>query len=195
MPKFSGTITCLRHSKADKTVSADHRLHPLSNEGVEIADARRIKLAEPIYDLVLSSKLIRAAQTAMFVAGLASTAEVVEVPDLFFEDDSAHGKDINIMFGELAYASPAEYMQHELSEALTTNAQLAKSGIMAAIDAANLPAGASVLVVGHSIITNVLGMVFDSSSADMLMNVSLGETHGFVVEITDTTKVTELIND
>lgn len=172
-------ITCLRHSIANKAFSDNHRLHPLSNEGVELAKKRREKLGNPIFDLVICSPLIRTRQTAQIVAGLKDDSQIVVVPDLFYEDDSEHGRKLNAMFERLGHATLKEYLVQPEADALYTLGHLGWKGVCREIaKCRHRPDPGAVLIVGHGIAINLLGIAAGHWNPKLQTRV-LQETQGF----------------
>lgn len=146
-------ITLVRHGKADKTSSLNHRLHNLSEVGRAQARERREKLGNPQFDLVLHSILPRAQETARLVAGIDDETDTIEIPGLYMAENDPRELVIDKAFEKLGYASLELYL---------IEAEIAISSLVmesqAEIERAVRESGATdILIVGHAVLLQALG--------------------------------------
>jgi phosphohistidine phosphatase SixA len=176
---MSYQITFLRHGKADRSVPND-RLRPLSTEGIQQARSRREMLNNPKYDLILHSSRRRTRETAILVAGLGADASTIEIPELFYENDSPDGKAFDLAFAQLGHVPLAEYLKLVKDE-LASFARRAWMQISMQIEqAVNSKANTRFLVVGHGILTQATCVVV-TGKEEPFADETLGECHGFEI--------------
>lgn len=166
-------IYLLRHAKAAKT-EADHRYNPLSEEGVLQAKARRKELNSPMFDLVISSPLIRARQTASLIADVPEDS-VLEISTLFYDaDPDTHLFDST--FEKIQHADTTTWYASEAGEAYKRIAARAGDDIHKVLEQHS--EAKKVLVVGHAIGIPAIADYLRPLEKEVL-NTPIQETGGF----------------
>lgn len=170
------SIVFLRHSKA--TPHKDDRKRVLSEEGIALAQERRLKLGNPKFDLVMHSDRFRTEQTARIIAGIGDDVPTVAVPQLMPQETDPWNAAVTAAWGKIGNAPLEKYLREvrlEMYVAATIGA--------AALDyhlKSQVVYPKNILVVGHAIFTPAIcDAMNEYRDRDVFMGNPLMECQGF----------------
>lgn len=168
-------ISFLRHAHSDPAGGDEGRV--LSAKGLTQAFNMK-KIISMDYDIVVSSTAKRAVETAeILLMASQNDMKLVQMKSLYLPLDDSDINDISKMLTMYPYATPKEMVSYDKAGAWNRYAENAYYDI---INAANQNKASRLLVIGHSTITNLLGVKF-GGDIDLLMSFMLGSCQGFSV--------------
>lgn len=168
-------ISFLRHAHSDPAGGDEGRV--LSAKGLTQAFNMK-KIISMDYDLVISSTAKRAVETAEILL-MASQRDVklVQIKSLYLPLDDSDINDISKMLTMYPYATAKEMLSYDKAGAWNRYAENAYDDIL---NAADENKASRLLVIGHSTVTNLLGVKF-GGDVNSLTSFMLGSCQGFSV--------------
>ncbi len=171
-------IAGLRHTNAEKADPDENRI--LSEQGREQATARGKSASFRALDIDFAcvSPVSRAMDTAQLTFGK-SGVELIPVSELYMPRVGTWMRqELDRAYDKLGYASARKYFEYEGGLWLQRYAVAAASAVLALADARD---EWRVGLVGHAICLNAIGAVLSPLHADVLLDLVLGEGHGFAI--------------
>jgi broad specificity phosphatase PhoE len=168
-------ISFLRHAHSDLAGGDEGRV--LSAKGLTQAFNMK-KLVTMDYDLVICSTAKRTIETAeILLMASQKNIKLLKIKSLYLPLDDGDINDISKMLTMHPYATPKEMLSYDKAGAWDRYADNAYDDI---INAAHENQSSRLLIIGHSTITNLLGVKF-GGNVDPLMSFMIGSCQGFSV--------------
>lgn len=181
-----------RHGNAEKLPGGKDADRQLSEKGKQQAEKLGAALEGYHFDVIVSSPLTRASDTAMIATGRPGEfREIVHLNELAPDTDDKNCP-LNIMFEKLMYSPLAKYYEHELADHLKTWGRVALQAIVDHIRSLGLKDRARVFVGGHAVCQNAVawalaeilerdGVVSHGELTCLAMDTMLGEAQAIEV--------------
>ncbi len=158
----------------DPENDANRALSPL---GIEQAEALRQKLTGITFDMVITSELRRAMQTAILAIG-GGTIKHQHIPSLY-----PMSKKYEAMWEDLTYSPLSDYFAHPFGDAIYEHGKESAESLLKTMGDVS---GKSILIIAHAVITpaTMYHMFIDKEVRQFALSSNIGEC-GAIEVVTD----------
>ena len=169
-------FTFLRHSKA--APAANDRDRVLSEDGIQLARERRLKMGNPTFDHVVHSDRIRTKQTACEIADISLSDSTITIVSLFGNEEDARIQAVMGAFGAIGNA-PLSQFHLRCKDELDS---LARDAVVELLNELPKTHGigpqGKVLVVGHAVMQQAICLEL-TQAQEHFLDLALGECQGW----------------